>query len=51
MSFSVVPIDTDKEIENKFLVFRPVKMLLESISTSVSSSAEVHNDEASHFSG
>ena len=27
MSFSVVPINNDKEIENKFLVFGPVKML------------------------
>ena len=27
MSFSAVPINTDKEIENKFLVFGPVKML------------------------
>ena len=49
MSFSAVPINTDKEIENKFLVFGPVKMLLKNISTSVSSSAEVHNDEASAF--
>ena len=51
MSFSVVPVDTDKEIENKFLVFGPVKMLLKSISTSVSSSAEVHDDEATNLSG
>ena len=28
MSFSAVPINTDKEIENKFLVFGSVKMLL-----------------------
>ena len=27
MSFSVVPINNDKEIQNKFLVFGPVKML------------------------
>ena len=51
MSFSAVPINTDKEIENKFVVFGPVKMFLKNISTSVSSSTEVHNDEASHFSG
>ena len=51
MSFSAVPINNDKEIENKFLVFGPVKMLLKNISKSVSSSAEVHNDEVSHFSG
>ena len=50
-SFSAVPINTDKEIETKFLVFGPVKMLLKKISTSVSSSHEVHNDEASHFPG
>ena len=51
MSFSSVPINNDKEIEYKFLVFGPVKMLLKNISTSVSSSADVHSDEASHFSG
>ena len=51
MFFSAVPINTDKEIENTFLVFGPVKMLLKNISTSVSSSAEFHNDEVSHFSG
>ena len=27
MSFIAVPINTDKEIENKFLVFGPMKML------------------------
>ena len=27
MSFGAVAINTDKEIENKFLAFRPVKML------------------------
>ena len=27
MSFSIVPINTDNEIENKFLVLGPVKML------------------------
>ena len=26
MSFRAVPINTDKEIKNKFLVFGPVKM-------------------------
>ena len=51
MSFSAAPINTDKEIENKFFVFGHVKMLLKNISTLVSSSAEVYNDEASHFSG
>ena len=39
MSFSAVPINTDKEIENKFLVFGHVKCF-KKISTSVSSSAQ-----------
>ena len=51
MSFIAVPINTDKEIENKFLIFGPMKTLLKNISTSVSSSAEIHNDETSYFSG
>ena len=49
MSFNAVPVNTDKETENKFLVFEPVKMLLKDISTSVSSSAEVHNDQCHIF--
>ena len=51
ISFRAVPINTDKETENKFLVFGPVKMLQEHQYISFILSSEVHNDEASHFSG
>ena len=46
MPFSAVPINTDKETENKFLVFGPVKMLQEHEYISFILSSEVHNDEA-----
>ena len=48
---TALPINTDKEIENKFLVFGPVKMLQEHEYISFILSSEVHNDEAPHFSG
>ena len=48
---TALPINTDKEIENKFLVFGPVKMLQEHEYISFILNSEVHNDEAPHFSG
>ena len=48
---TALPINTDKEFENNFLVFGHVKMLQEHEYTSFILSSEVHNDEAPHFSG